>query len=202
MFIGGVHDMAALTASIRHQARSIAEVVRDHMSQRSYLLFLAFVWIALVYIIVAFTDVTAGSFVGSISDESGGVGGGAIATSSLLYLVLPIIMGLLLRYTRLSLNVATLIFLPLVGVAIWVGQYIPFDVASLAGVSEGTGPQDVGRGLAHLLPGGGRGAGVAAVAAARPSGRILPVFRPGRRCLGPGLGRQARSSIRPSAAGA
>ncbi|HEY5313914.1 MAG TPA: carbon starvation CstA family protein [Pirellulales bacterium] len=137
IFIGGVHDMAALTASIRHRARSIAEVVRDHMSQRSYLLFLAFVWIALVYIIVAFTDVTAGSFVGRVSAENGGIGGGAIASSSLLYLVLPIIMGLLLRYTRLSLGVATLIFLPLVGVAIWVGQFIPFDVASLAGVDEG-----------------------------------------------------------------
>ena len=34
IFIGGVHDMTALTASIRHKARSIAEVVRDHMSQR------------------------------------------------------------------------------------------------------------------------------------------------------------------------
>ena len=59
IFIGGVHDMTALTASIRHKARSIAEVVRDHMSQRSYMLFLMFIWIALVYIIVAFTDITA-----------------------------------------------------------------------------------------------------------------------------------------------
>ena len=40
IFIGGVHDMMALTASIRHKARSIAEVVRDHMSQLSYYLFL------------------------------------------------------------------------------------------------------------------------------------------------------------------
>ena len=51
--------MTALTASIRHKARSIAEVVREHMSQRSYMLFLIFIWIALVYIIVAFTDITA-----------------------------------------------------------------------------------------------------------------------------------------------
>src|SRR5262245_56107102 len=148
IFIGGVHDMAALTASIRHKARSIAEVVRDHMSQRSYVLFLIFIWIALVYIIVAFTDITAASFVGGSEQlrlgtskaidigeidaatvsESGGVTGGAIATSSLLYLALPIIMGLLLRYTRLTLGWATLIFVPLVGIVIWIGQYIPFDV--------------------------------------------------------------------------
>ena len=68
IFIGGVHDMTALTASIRHKARSIAEVVRDHMSQRSYMLFLMFIWIALVYIIVAFTDITAGAFIGGPED--------------------------------------------------------------------------------------------------------------------------------------
>src|SRR3954466_14801947 len=98
IFIGGVHDFGALVASIRHKARSIAEVVREHMSRRSYLLFLSFIWIALVYIIVAFTDITAAAFVGPPNDEAGGVGGGAIATSSLLYLVLPVIMGVLMRY--------------------------------------------------------------------------------------------------------
>ncbi len=43
IFIGGVHDTTALVASIRHKARSIAEVVREHMNRRSYLLFLSFV---------------------------------------------------------------------------------------------------------------------------------------------------------------
>lgn len=137
IFIGGVHDLTALLASIRHKARSIAEVVRDHMTQRSYTLFLSFVWIALVYIIVAFTDITASSFVGRQTLENGQVvSGGAIATSSLLYLALPIVMGLLLRYTKLSLAWATAIFLPLVGVAIWVGPYIPFDVATLLGITD------------------------------------------------------------------
>ncbi|HEY3968852.1 MAG TPA: carbon starvation CstA family protein, partial [Planctomycetaceae bacterium] len=152
ILIGGVHDMTSLTASIRHKARSIAEVVRDHMSRRSYLLFLAFVWLALVYIIVAFTDVTATSFLGELTLDDGSVAtavgtpeelnnpatlkpavitGGGIATSSLLYLALPIVMGLLLKYTKLTVNWATVIFVPLVGVAIWVGQYIPFDIAKI-----------------------------------------------------------------------
>jgi carbon starvation protein len=124
-------------ASIRHKARSIAEVVRDHMSQRSYILFLLFIWIALVYIIVAFTDITASSFVGVQTLENGEqVSGGGIATSSLLYLALPIVMGLLLRYTRLSVGWATIIFLPLVGVAIWAGQQMPLDLAALLQISN------------------------------------------------------------------
>lgn len=161
ILIGGVHDMTALTASIRHKARSIAEVVRDHMSQASYLLFLTFVWLALVYIIVAFTDVTATSFLGELTLDDGSVAtavgtpedaaaapviatkaatitGGGIATSSLLYLALPIIMGLLLKYTKLTVNWATVIFVPLVGVAIWVGQYIPFDIAAIWNLSPAT----------------------------------------------------------------
>ena len=137
IFIGGVHDFSALVASVRHQARSIAEVVREHMSRRSYVLFLAFVWIALIYIVVAFTDITASSFVGRQALENGEtVSGGGIATSSLLYLVLPIVMGLCMRFLKMPLWLATIVFLPLVGVAIWVGQSIPFDLGRTLGTSD------------------------------------------------------------------
>ena len=136
IFIGGVHDFTSLVASVRHKARSIAEIVRDHMSPRAYLLFLAFIWLSLIYIVVAFTDITASSFVLPITLENGEtVTGSGIATSSLLYLILPIIMGVLLRYTRLSLGWATVIFLPLVGFAIWVGQKIPFDLGGLLNIT-------------------------------------------------------------------
>ena len=137
IFIGGVHDLTALVASVRHKARSIAEVVRDHMSRRSYVLFLAFVWLSLVYIIVAFTDITASSFVGEVVLENGEkVSGGGIATSSLLYIALPVLMGLLLRYTKMTVGIATAIFLPLVGLAIWGGQFIPFDISVLFGLTK------------------------------------------------------------------
>ena len=145
ILVGGVHDFSALVASIRHKASSILEVVRIHISGRAYLLFLTFVWLALVYIVVAFTDVTASMFVGALDVENGTpfksmaaanaaenagtlVLSGGIATSSLIYLVLPMIMGLLVRSGVLSMGKATWIFLPLVGVAIWVGQYIPLNV--------------------------------------------------------------------------
>lgn len=132
IFIGGVHDFMSLVASVRHKARSIAEVVRDHMSRRSYLLFLSFVWVALVYIIVAFTDVTSSSFLGQQDLGNGEVvTGGGIATSSLLYLALPMLMGLLLRFTKLSVGWATIIFLPLVALSIWGGQKIPFKMENV-----------------------------------------------------------------------
>ena len=107
-------------------------------------------------------------------------------SSSLLYLALPIIMGLLLRYTRLSLGWATVIFVPLVGVVIWVGQFMPFDLGvivqhfrpdlSLA-EADVTARQNLGRAAARVLPGGGRRAGVAAAATARAFGRLFLVCR-------------------------
>ncbi len=142
ILIGGVHDMGSLVASIRHKARSIPEVVRLYMSQRSYILFLVFIWIALIYIIVAFTDVVAGSFAARSVEGSMNIPRGSIATSSLIYLALPILMGLLLRYTKISLNTATLIFLPLVGISVWVGQYMPLDLTVLFG---GDTPENVAK---------------------------------------------------------
>jgi carbon starvation protein len=137
VFVGGVHDFGALVASVRHKARSVAEVLREYMTRRAYVLFLTFIWLTLIYIILAFTDIVAASFVGKQTLENGlTVSGGGIATSSLLYLALPVMMSLVMRYARMPLWFATIIFIPLVGMAIWCGQYIPFDLARILGLSD------------------------------------------------------------------
>jgi carbon starvation protein len=144
IFIGGVHDMGALVASIRNKGRSITETVRMNVSRSAWVLFNLFIFVTLVMIVVAFTDITTSSFVNVIDLENGQtVGGGAIATSSLLYLALPIIMGLLLKFTKLNLTWATIIFLPLVAVAIWVGQYIPFNLQQILGLETPLAAQKV-----------------------------------------------------------
>jgi carbon starvation protein len=128
IFIGGVHDFAALVASIRHHARSIAEVVRLHMSPRAYYLFLIFIWLCLVYVIIAFTDITATTFVS-------GEEGKGVASASMLYLLIAVVMGLFIRATRMSENRATLLFLPLVFAAIWLGERIPIQMPALFGLA-------------------------------------------------------------------
>jgi carbon starvation protein len=144
IFIGAVHDMTSLVASVRHKARSIAEVVREHMSRRAYLLFLAFVWISLVYIIVAFTDLTASTFAPPpppadaapeviAAAEQKIENGKAVASSSMMYLALAMVMGLVLRFTRLPLAAATAIFMPLVLVTIWAGPHLPLALPGWIG---------------------------------------------------------------------
>ena len=91
-----------------------------------------------------------------------------MASSSLLYLALPIIMGLLLRYTKLTIGWATMIFLPLVGVAIWAGQKIPFDHRADFRSDARAAAAGLERGLAGLLFRRFGDPDVAAVTTARP----------------------------------
>ncbi len=136
IFVGGVHDFTTLVASVRHKARSIAEVVRCYMNRRSYLLFLVFIWISLIYVIIAFADVTAGTFVQQAPGAGAAAPGPAVATSSMLYLGLAVIMGLCLRNTGLGEKRAQIVFLPLVGLTIVAGPWLPFDLAALTGATR------------------------------------------------------------------
>jgi carbon starvation protein len=123
IFIGAVHDFTTLVASVRHDARSIAEVVKANLGPRAWLAILSFIWLALVYVIVAFVDVTAGSFTTraqpGITAEFDQ--GGAVALASWLYLVLAVVMGVFERLFKPPLWLTTLIFVPLIFVAVWFG---------------------------------------------------------------------------------
>ncbi len=125
VLIGAVHDFTGLAASVRHGATSIAEITREHLGSRAGRAMMTFIWIALVYVIVAFTDITSGTFVGG-SEELRGAAvnfnpGGAVAAASILYLLLSIVLGLVQRYLNPPLWLVTLIFVPAAFALSWVG---------------------------------------------------------------------------------
>lgn len=122
IFVGGVHDFTSLIASVRHKASSIGEIVKEYMSPTSRMLFLIFVWFALTYVIIAFTDITAQTFKAVTADAAFGPG---VAVSSGLYLLIGVFMGLALYRFKMDLRLATALFLPLVFVAIWMGNALP-----------------------------------------------------------------------------
>lgn len=127
VFLGAVHDFSALVASVHHRARSIAEVVKENMGRRAWLVCLAFIWIALVSLIIAFADITAATFVGQTEELEGRFAfnaGGAVAAASIAYLLLSIVMGLLQRKFAPPLWLVTVVFVPAtLGVA-WLGTQI------------------------------------------------------------------------------
>jgi carbon starvation protein len=129
IFIGGVHDFGSLVASLRHKAASIGEIVKVHMPA-AHKFFLIFVWIALLYVIIAFTDITAQTFKTVLVQGSFGP---AVAGSSILYIIAAVAMGILLYRFKVKLWLATLIFLPLVLFIIWVGPRLPQPLLTLLG---------------------------------------------------------------------
>jgi carbon starvation protein len=125
VFVGAVHDFSSLVASVRHGGKSIAEIIRLQLGRRAWLAMMAFIWIALIYVILAFTDITASTFVGKTEDLEGlAVGfnpGGAVALASVLYLCLSVVMGLVERFLKPPLWLSTLVFVPATLGVVWFG---------------------------------------------------------------------------------
>jgi len=115
VLIGAVHDFSSLTSSIRHGATSIAEITREKLGNGAGRAMMAFIWIALIYVIVAFTDITAGTFVAgdeALQNASGFNPGGAVAFASVTYLGLSIVLGLVEKFLKPPLWLSTIIFVP------------------------------------------------------------------------------------------
>ncbi len=113
--IGAVHDFSALASSVRHGAQSIAEITKEKLGSGAGFAMMAFIWIALIYVIVAFTDITAGTFVSgedTLAGETRFSPGGAVAFASVMYLGLSIVLGLVERFLKPPLWLVTIIFVP------------------------------------------------------------------------------------------
>ena len=109
----------------RHGACSIAEVAKERISSPAGRAMMAFIWIALVYVIVAFADITAASFV-AMTDELRGAKidfnpGGAVAAASIFYLLLAVVMGMTKKLFNPPLWLLTLIFVPATFGVVWMG---------------------------------------------------------------------------------
>lgn len=97
IFFGGVHDYGAMFASVRHDGRSLAEVIKDSMGKRAHKLFIIFALLVLLLVIASFVNVVAGTFfseAGQFGITTSPTGNQTTAMISLLFIVLAIIYGL------------------------------------------------------------------------------------------------------------
>ena len=129
VLIGAVHDFSALASSVRHGALSIAEITKEKLGIGAGRAMMGFIWIALVYVIVAFTDITAGTFVGgdeALAGETRFSPGGAVAFASIAYLGLSVLLGLVERFLKPPLWLATIIFVPATFALSYVGTQFSY----------------------------------------------------------------------------
>ncbi|MSR47784.1 MAG: carbon starvation protein A [Planctomycetes bacterium] len=126
VFIGAVHDFLALAASLRHGAKSLAEITRAQLGAPAGRALLGFLLLSLVYVVVAFTDTTALTFLAGDEAFQGMATpfnpGGAVAIASLLYLLLGLVLGVVQKAApRVPLWLLTLLFVPATFVLCWSG---------------------------------------------------------------------------------
>jgi carbon starvation protein len=118
IFIGGVHDFSSLIISIRHGGRSVAEVAKKYINKRTYKIFLVFIWLALMYVVAVFLDLSADTF----AKEP------AVAQVSILYIFIAILFGISLYRLKIKLGLSTLIALIIVFAGIVYSLGNPFLV--------------------------------------------------------------------------
>lgn len=125
IFIGAVHDLSALVASVRHGAHSIADVARANLGRRAYVALVAFIWLALLYVLISFTQITAATFAGKAEEFEGLATtfnkGGAVAASSTLYLLLALLMGVVQKFLKPPMWLVTVVFVPATLACVWLG---------------------------------------------------------------------------------
>lgn len=112
IFFGGLQDFGSLFASIRHDGKSVGEIIKDSMGERAQKLFTIFALLVLLLVIASFVNVVAGTFYtagGSFGITTNPTGNQTTAMISVLFIVLAIIYGILTNRAGLSVTPATII---------------------------------------------------------------------------------------------
>ncbi len=130
VFFGAVQDFSAMYASIKNKGRTIGFIIEEYIGKLGKKLFLAFCWLFCILVVAAFADVVAGTFNGFTLDEAGNVAGkieanGAVAMTSLLFIVEAVGLGFLLKYTKLNKWVNTGIAILMLVAAVAIGLNLP-----------------------------------------------------------------------------
>ena len=127
IFFGGVHDFGALFASVRHDGKSIGEIISTNMSKRAKMLFLIFAYLTLILVVAAFASIVAGTF-GATFTEAGAVDYAAseanarVAMVSLLFIAIAIVFGFLVYRRNAPMSVASVIGVLAIVVIIAIGM--------------------------------------------------------------------------------
>lgn len=129
VFFGAVQDFASMYASVRNKGRSIGYIIEKYIGKTGKKMFLLFCWLFCILVVAAFADIVAGTFMGfTIADgvrSAPITANGAVATTSLMFIVFAVILGLILRFTKLPTAANTAIAVAMLVAAIFIGLKFP-----------------------------------------------------------------------------
>jgi len=129
VFFGAVQDFASMYASVKNKGRTIGYIIEEYIGKLGKKLFLLFCWLFCILVVAAFADVVAGTFNGFAADKAGEVtkvvANGAVATTSMLFIIEAVALGFFLKYSKFNKWINTLVAIALLIVAIALGLNFP-----------------------------------------------------------------------------
>ena len=129
VFFGAVQDFVSMYASVKNKGRSIGYIIERYIGKIGKKLFLAFCWLFCILVVAAFADVVASTFKGFNPEGAQIAANGSVATTSVLFIVMAVILGFLLRYAKLNKWVNTGIAIVMLVAAVVLGLNMPIFVA-------------------------------------------------------------------------
>ena len=106
IFFGGVHDFGALFASIRHQGKSIGEIISLNMSKRAKQLFIIFSYLTLILVVAAFAAIVASTFGATykngVLDMAASATKASVAMVSIMFMLFAVVFGLIQKKFNFS----------------------------------------------------------------------------------------------------
>ena len=128
VFFGAVQDFSAMYASVKNKGRTIGYIIEEYIGKIGKKLFLLFCWLFCILVVAAFADVVAGTFNGFTAEGAKIASNGSVATTSMLFIIEAVALGMLLRYSKLNKWVNTLIAIGLLVVGVAVGLALPIYI--------------------------------------------------------------------------
>ena len=126
IFFGGLQDFGSLFASIRHDGKSVGEIIKDSMGKKAQRLFIIFALLVLILVIASFVNVVAGTFFTAADAPvtfgitTNPTGNQTTAMISMLFIVLAIIYGILTNRCGMKTLPATILgLIGIVGIVVF-----------------------------------------------------------------------------------
>src|SRR5690606_29336967 len=120
VFLGAVHDVASLTASMRHAGKSIGWLIGRYEGQDGKRLFLIFSFATLILVIAVFADIIARTFISNPE----------VAASSGLYIIVALLFGVLnKKYTgKTAFLILSIVGVVLMYFFVYIGSWMPITL--------------------------------------------------------------------------
>ncbi|MFB6123788.1 MAG: carbon starvation protein A [Haloferacaceae archaeon] len=112
---GSVHDFMSLTASMRHEGKSIGYIIGEYVGERGKDMILWFAFLTIILVVAVFGLVIALVF--NAYPQA--------ATASLIYILLALVFGAYLYQFDLPFLPGTVAFVAMVFAGVWVGVQYP-----------------------------------------------------------------------------